>query len=330
MFKFLGACFSGMSVIVTGGAGFIGSHIVDRLSKLSKKIIVLDNLSSGSIENFSRHINREYFSFKRADLKVFDNDWHSLFENVESVFHYAANPEVRVSVAEPKTHFEENLLSTFNVLEACRKNDVPYIVFASTSTVYGDAKIIPTPEEYYPLEPISVYGCCKLACENLLITYSKLYGIKALILRYANVVGPRSGHGVIFDFINKLKTNSRMLEILGDGTQKKSYIHVKDAVDATIHLYKNFVHSRKEYEIYNVGNDDWVTVREIADIVAKEMGLLNIEYHFSPATADGRGWLGDVKFMLLDISRLKSTGWLPTMDSGQAVESAVKSFLNRI
>lgn len=318
-----------MNVVVTGGAGFIGSHLVDRLQGLFEKIIVLDNLSSGSIENVRHHFGKKYFSLEAIDLKFY-KDLDNIFESVESVFHYAANPEVRVSVFDPRLHFEENLLSTFNVLEGCRKHDVPYIVFASTSTVYGDARTIPTPEEYFPLEPISVYGGCKLACENLLITYSKLYGIRSLILRYANVIGPRSGHGVIFDFINKLKKDSSVLEILGDGLQKKSYMHVEDAVDATVHLYKNFLTSKKDYEIYNVGNDDWITVKEIADIVVKEMGLHDIKYHFSPATADGRGWLGDVKFMLLDISKLKSTGWMPKMSSEQAVKSVVKYFLNRV
>ncbi len=317
-----------MYAVVTGGAGFIGSHLVDRVQDLFEKIIIVDNLSSGSIENIRHHFGKKYFSLETVDLKTF-KDLDKIFEDVESVFHYAANPEVRVSVFNPKTHFEENLVSTFNVLEACRKFDVKYIVFASTSTVYGDAKKIPTPEEYYPLEPISVYGCCKLACENLLITYSKLYGIRSLILRYANVIGPRSGHGVIFDFINKLKNDPNTLEILGDGLQKKSYIHVEDAVDATIHLYKKFLSSKKDYEIYNVGNDDWITVKEIADIVVKEMGLHNVQYSFSPATSDGRGWLGDVKFMLLDISKLKSTGWSPKIGSEQAVKSVVKYFLNR-
>ncbi|MBC7091476.1 MAG: NAD-dependent epimerase/dehydratase family protein, partial [Nitrososphaeria archaeon] len=300
-----------MDVLVTGGAGFIGSHIVDSLPEYFERIIVLDNLSSGRIENVRHHFGKKYFSFVRADLKFFETDWVKVFK-VDTVFHYAANPEVRVSVLEPRTHFEENLLATFNVLEACRKNDVSYIVFASTSTVYGDAQTIPTPEQYYPLEPISVYGCCKLACENMIKTYSKLYGIKALILRYANVIGPRSAHGVIFDFINKLKTSPKILEILGDGTQKKSYIHVRDAVDATIHLYRNFKPSKSNYNIYNVGNMDWITVKDIADIIVKEMGLSNVEYHFLPATEDGRGWLGDVKFMLLDISKLKSTGWMPS------------------
>jgi len=315
-----------MDALVTGGAGFIGSHIVDKIIEQFENVTVLDNLSSGRTENIRQHLGKRYFSLVKADLKFSDTDWVKFFK-VDTVFHYAANPEVRVSVLDPRTHFEENLLATFNVLEACRRNDVSCIVFASTSTVYGDAKIIPTPEQYYPLEPISVYGCCKLACENLLKTYSTLYGIRALILRYANVIGPRSAHGVIFDFINKLKRNSKTLEILGDGTQRKSYMHVNDAVDATIHLYKNFKSSNSYHEVYNVGNEDWITVKDIADIIVKEMGLSDVEYQFSPATADGRGWLGDVKFMLLDISKLKSTGWKPTMNSEQAVKNTVKLFL---
>lgn len=315
-----------MSVVVTGGAGFIGSHLVDRLSPHFEDVRVLDNMSSGSIENIAHHVGKKYFTLERVDLKLFDRGWVNLFEEADTVFHYAANPEVRVSVSEPRKHFEENLLVTFNVLEACRVKDVPHVVFASTSTVYGDAKKMPTPEEYHPLEPISVYGGCKLACENLMITYSKLYGINVLVLRYANVVGPRSSHGVVFDFIGKLKRNPGTLEILGDGTQRKSYIHVYDAVDATVHLHRKFKASGG-VEVYNVGNEDWVTVMEIAETVVREMGLTGVKYVFSPATADGRGWLGDVKFMLLDISKLKSTGWRPKMGSKQAIEDTVKHLL---
>ncbi|MCS7111628.1 MAG: NAD-dependent epimerase/dehydratase family protein [Ignisphaera sp.] len=318
-------------VIITGGAGFIGSHVLDYLvgNALADEIIVIDNLSSGSIDNVAEHINKKYFIFEKADLKLINEQWFAHFKDVDMVIHMAANPEVRVSVTNPYIHFNENLVVTFNVLEACRRGDAKALVFASSSTVYGDARIIPTPENYQPLEPISVYGAVKLAAEYLCITYSKLYGIKSLIVRYANIIGPRSSHGVIVDFINKLRQNPSVLEILGDGTQKKSYLHVYDAVSATVFLALRVIPTITDYDIYNVGNDDWITVKEIADIVVEEMGLSKVNYVFRPATADGRGWPGDVKLMLLDISKLKSRGWKPLMNSYTAVRKTVRQLLKK-
>ncbi|RLG83570.1 MAG: UDP-glucose 4-epimerase [Thermoprotei archaeon] len=317
-------------VVVTGGAGFIGSHLVDYLAKMDVgEIVVIDNLSSGNLENLKQHIGKKYFRFVKADLKKWSSDWAQSFRDAKIVFHYAANPEVRVSSINPRIHFDENLAATFNVLEAARLNDVDYIVFASTSTVYGDAKKLPTPEDYHPLEPISVYGSVKLGAEYLHITYSLLYGIRSLILRYANIIGPRSDHGVIVDFIKKLRQNPSQLEILGDGSQKKSYLHVYDAVEASLHALKVFRDSSRNYDIYNIGNDDWVSVIEIADIIVEEMGLSNVKYLFKPATPDGRGWPGDVKLMLLDISKIKKTGWKPKMSSREAVRKTVRQLLGK-
>ncbi len=316
--------------IVTGGAGFIGSYIVEELLSKDYEVIVIDNMSSGSRENLRRVIDDPNLRIVEADLKEPNNTWIDEFKNADIVFHYAANPEVRVSSINPRIHFNENLLTTFNVLEASRQGSVKYIVFASTSTVYGDARKLPTPEDYYPLEPISVYGSVKLASEYLHITYSKLYGLKSLIIRYANVIGPRSRHGVIYDFILKLKKNPRRLEILGDGTQRKSYIYVTDAVNGTLFLLEKFLERGKDYEIYNIGNTDWVTVREIADIVVEEMGLENVEYTYKPMTSDGRGWPGDVKIMLLDISKAMSLGWEPSLSSKEAVRLTARALLKEL
>jgi len=274
-----------LRAVVTGGCGFIGSHLVDTLMESSAEIIVVDNLSNGSTANVERWLGLQSFKLVRGDLKDPSGGWRECFRGIDVVFHFAANPEVRISVTSPRVYFDENVLATFNVLEACRRHGVPYLVFASSSTVYGEARVIPTPEDYHPLEPISVYGACKLACENLTISYSKLYGIKSLILRYANIIGPRSNHGVIIDFINKLKANPRKLEILGDGTQRKSYLHVNDYVNATLHTLKVFMKEDKDYDIYNIGSEDWVTVREIADIIVEEMGLENVEYTFQASNA---------------------------------------------
>ncbi|MHC1629240.1 MAG: NAD-dependent epimerase/dehydratase family protein [Candidatus Nezhaarchaeales archaeon] len=316
-----------MRVVVTGGAGFIGSHLSASLTARGFNVTVLDSLASGRLENIENLLKAKGFRFMKSDLK--NDDFVKAFNGVDVVFHFAANPEVKASTIDPRRHFEENVIATFNVLEACRACGVELLVFASSSTVYGDAEQIPTPEGYSPLEPISIYGACKLACEKLVTTYAKLYGIKSLIVRYANIIGPKSNHGVIIDFIDKLKKNPRELEILGDGTQKKSYLHVYDAIDATLHLLDVFKRSGKTYDIYNVGNEDWITVKEIADIIIEEMGLKNVKYRFKHGTINGRGWPGDVKFMLLDISKLKATGWKPRWNSREAVKKTVRQILGK-
>jgi len=317
------------SVIVTGGAGFIGSHIVDKLIDLNvaDEVVVIDNFSSGRIENLSQHLGSRRVKIVKDDLR-FWGEWVAYFRGADAVIHMAANPEVRLSSVEPRTHFDENVLATFNVLEASRLNDVQIHVFASSSTVYGDAKIIPTPEDH-PLNPISVYGASKAACELLYTSYSNLYGFRVAIARYANIIGKRSNHGVIVDFIAKLRSNPHQLEILGDGTQRKSYLHVSDAVDATMILL-NYASASKGAHAFNVGNEDWVDVKTIADIVVEEMGLSGVEYRFKLGTPDGRGWPGDVKFMLLDISKIKLLGWRPRMSSKEAVRRTVREHLGKI
>ena len=209
-------------ILITGGCGFIGSHIVDKLIDQNFEVYVIDNLSSGKIEFIKHHFNNSKFKFIQLDLKDFNKCLEILKDiKPEIIIHMAANPEVRISVTDPEIHFRENIVVTFNLLEACRKVDcVKKFAFASSSTVYGDAKVFPTPENY-ELKPISVYGACKIACEALICSYSYLYGFQGIVLRYANIIGPRLRHGVIYDFIMKLKNNPTELEILGDGTQKK-------------------------------------------------------------------------------------------------------------
>ncbi|MEM4594058.1 MAG: GDP-mannose 4,6-dehydratase [Zestosphaera sp.] len=312
-----------MKAVVTGGAGFIGSHVTEYLVIKGFEVVVVDNLSSGSLENINHLIKNGKVKLLIKDLKIFDGELRNAFNEADTVYHFAANPEVRVSMTEPRTHFEENVLVTFNVLEGCRLNDVKEVVFASSSTVYGDAQVFPTPEDH-PTKPISVYGVSKLMSENLLAGYSDIYGIRALSLRFANIVGPRQTHGVIVDFISKLRRNPKRLEILGDGTQKKSYLHVIDLIEGMHIALEHLRKSSARYEVYNIGNTDWISVKEIADLVVEELGLNNVEYVFKPATQDGRGWLGDVKFMLLDVRKLMSLGWRPKLSSKEALREAIK------
>lgn len=314
--------------LITGGAGFIGSHVADYLVNEGYETLVVDNLSSGAMENIEHLLRKSKTRFLIKDLKILDDELKMAFKNVTTVYHFAANPEVRVSAVEPRLHFEENVVATFNVLEGCRLGDVKELVFASSSTVYGDASVFPTPENH-PTKPVSVYGVSKLMSENLITTYSEVYGIKALILRFANIVGPRQTHGVIVDFIRKLRSDPSMLEILGDGTQKKSYLHVKDLIAGMDKALKYLRHSGRRYEVYNIGNIDWISVKEIADLVVEEMGLAGVEYVYKPATPDGRGWAGDVKFMLLDVKKLMSLGWYPSLPSRDALREAVKWILEK-
>ncbi|MGC8948998.1 MAG: NAD-dependent epimerase/dehydratase family protein [Thermoprotei archaeon] len=321
---------SSMNVVVTGGAGFIGSHLVDYLMSAGNHVVVIDDLSSGSLDYIKQWDGLSGFRFIKSDLRVFNPEWLDSLRDCDVVFHFAANPEVRISIQEPRIHFEENVLVTFNVLEAVRLYRVKYLVFASSSTVYGDPINIPT-SEWHPIQPISVYGASKAASEILINSYAKLYGLKALILRYANIVGPRLRHGVIWDFINKLRYNQKVLEILGDGSQRKSYLHVIDAINATFKAFEYFKRYEDSVLVYNVGNSDFITVKEIADIVVQKMGLRNVEYIFKPGTFNGRGWLGDVKVMLLDITKImKEINWKPRYSSREAIELTIESILKNV
>ncbi len=312
-----------MRVVVTGGAGFIGSHLVERLVGEGYSVVVLDNFSSGRIENLSSVLSE--VEVIRGDLRSPGDVERAFEKRVDAVFHFAANPEVRVG--DPREHFENNILATHILLEAMRRHGVRDIVFASTSTVYGDAKVLPTPEDYGPMKPISLYGASKLSCEALLSAYAHTFGFKAVALRYANVVGPRAKRGVVRDFVWKLLQNPRELEILGDGTQRKSYIWIEDAVEATLHAW---LRTQGGFEAYNVGSEDSITVVEVADTVVEVMGLSGVRYKFTGGVDGGRGWVGDVKYMHLDISKLKSLGWRPKHNSREAVRKAARSVLEEL
>jgi UDP-glucose 4-epimerase len=313
-----------MNILVTGGAGFIGSHLVDALVDRGE-VTVLDNLSSGRLGNLQMGGARGKYKFVRRDLKVEPVPDLSDFD---TVFHLAANPEVRVGATNPSLHFNENVVSTYNLLEAVRRRGtVRLVAFASTSTVYGEAKQIPTREDYGPLKPISTYGASKLACESLIAAYASSYGFRAVIFRLANVIGPRSTHGIIYDLVNKLKTNPRELEILGDGTQAKSYLHVSDCVFG---MMAGVDKLDERVGVLNVGGEDQINVLRIADVVCEEMGLKDVKVKCRDTLGDGRGWVGDVKLMRLDISRLERSGWKPRMNSEAAVRSATRSVISEL
>ena len=313
------------STLVTGGAGFIGSHLTEELLKEGHAVAVLDNFSNGKTENLRRVRDNPELSVTKEDLKK-PKKLDRLVKASDTIFHLAANPEVKVGETDPGTHFEENILATFNLLEVVRKCEEPKtLVFTSTSTVYGDAEKVPTPEDYGPLLPISTYGASKLACEALITSYAHTFNHRALILRLANIIGPRSNHGVVVDFIKKIRANPNELTILGDGKQEKSYLYISDCIEAIIHLTEAFSKGTETVDVFNVGPRDKVTVTQIAKTVAKEMNTPRVKFKFTGGVNGGRGWKGDVKTMQLSIDKLVKTGWKPAYTSRQAVKLAAKA-----
>ncbi|MCU0632232.1 MAG: NAD-dependent epimerase/dehydratase family protein [Methanolinea sp.] len=308
-----------MRCMVTGGAGFIGSHLADALVARGDDVLVIDSLRTGSEDNLRGHLSRGSIRLLRRDL--LGDGWQDSLTGIRRVYHLAADPDVRQSAVSPESQVQQNLLATWRVLEAMREAAVPEIVFTSTSTVYGDATVIPTPEEYAPLEPISVYGATKLACEALISSYCHSFGMQAWIYRFANIIGERSNHGVIWDFIHKLRQDPRNLEILGDGRQSKSYLEVSACVDAMLYAAD---HSDRRVNTFNIGSDDWIDVRTIADLVVEGMGLSGVTYRF---TGGERGWVGDVPRMQLSVEKLRTLGWKPSIDSGESVKRAVSAML---
>lgn len=301
----------GSKIIITGGAGFIGSHLCEALVDEGCKVIVIDNLSTGKMENI-KNLDVEFI---KGDLRNLDFTLKNI-KNIEIVFHLAANYSVKYSSEDPIYDFENTFLTTLNVLEAMRKNDIKNIVFTSSSTVYGEVEKFPIIENSETI-PINNYGTSKLMSEKYIKTFSSLYGIRGLVLRYANILGPRSEHGVIPDFVKKLKENQEELLILGNGLQKKSYLHIKDCIDATILCTKK---NNEKYDVFNIGSEEWITVNEIAKLVCDSMNLnrVNLKY-----TGEERGWPGDVRKFLLDISKLKNLGWKPKYDIENAIIETV-------
>ncbi len=304
-----------MAILVTGGAGFIGSYVVDELIRRGEEVVVIDNLSSGV-----NYLNRDavFYKIDLTDKNGVENVFAT--HNFKEVWHIAANPDVRVGSEKPDEIYRNNVFATYVLLEVMRKFKVDRIVFTSTSTVYGEAKVIPTPEDY-PTVPISVYGASKLACEALISSYCHTFDMQAWIYRFANVIGKRSNHGVIYDFITKLRKNPKVLEILGNGEQNKSYIYITDCINAMFFGLK----AKDRVNIMNIGSEDQIKVRRIAEIVCEEMGV-NPVFKF---TGGERGWKGDVPVMLLSIEKLKSMGWKPEYTSEKAVRMAVRDLLTR-
>ncbi|MFC1938104.1 NAD-dependent epimerase/dehydratase family protein [Chloroflexota bacterium] len=301
---------------ITGGAGFIGSHLTDLLVN-EGEVTVYDNLSSGSLEFISHNLGQHNFKFIQADLHDFSTLKQAIAGH-DMVFHLAANPEVRAGIKATDLDLKTGIIASYNVLEAMRLNRIKDVVFTSSSTVYGDAGITPFTEEYGPLLPISLYGASKLGSEGLISAFCHLFNMQGWIFRLANVIGPRLTHSVIFDFINKLKQNPRQLEILGDGSQQKPYLHVDDCISGMLF---GVVHSKQAINVFNLSPSTSTSVVTIATVVVRAMGLENVEFQY---TGGSRGWLGDVPQVRFDITKISRLGWEPKYTSDEAVQQAVR------
>jgi UDP-glucose 4-epimerase len=311
-----------MKCFVTGGAGFIGSHLVDRLLSDGHDVTVFDNLSSGKKSFIAHHFENPHFLFIKADLKN-KNRIEREIQDHEIVFHIAANPDVRRGVDNPSMA-EKDMQATYNLLDAMRKNNVKNIVFSSSSVIYGETPSKPLPENYGPLLPISLYGAAKLASEGLISSFTHTFDMKAWMFRFANVVGIRGTHGVIVDFIHKLQKNQNELEILGDGKQKKPYLYVTECIDGILY---GFNHANEDINVFNLGVESTTEVTRIGELVVEEMGLENVNFKYTGGT---RGWKGDVPHFQFDISKIKNLGWQPRLSSDEAIRKAIRDLLETL
>jgi UDP-glucose 4-epimerase len=303
-------------VVVTGGAGAIGTVLVGRLVADGHPVRVIDNLSSGRRAGLEAWIREGKVALTTADLRH-AGSFEPAFRGAESAWHLAANPDIRRGIEDPTLDLEHGTLATFHVLEAARRADVKRLFYSSSSVVYGLPTKFPTPEEYGPLLPESLYGASKLASEALFSAYAHCYGLTCYLFRFANIIGPGMTHGVIFDFFEKLAKDPSRLEVLGDGRQSKSYLRTEDCVAAMQFAGQK---SSAPVNVFNIGTSDRVSAAEIAEIVVASCGgRARIEF-----TGGERGWTGDIPQQLLSIERLVKLGWRPARTSREAVELTVR------
>ncbi len=309
-----------MKYMVVGGAGFIGSHVVKRLllEEIGAEVFVYDNFSSGKEAHLREVLDKPQLHIVKGDIKELDTLIKAM-EGTDVVYSLASNPDIAKAVSQPDIDFWEGTYLINNILEAMRRVGVKNLIYASGSGVYGDVGATVTDEDFSPMLPSSTYGASKLACEALICSYCKMFDMHAAAFRFANVVGPNQTHGVGFDFLKKLAANPGVLEILGDGTQSKSYIYIEDVVDALRMVEKEALHG---YGYYNVATLDHITVTQIADLTVKVMGLQNVEYRY---TGGDRGWKGDVPVVRLDSGKIRKLGWRNQYTTKQAMEMSLRA-----
>lgn len=306
---------SGGRIVVTGAAGFIGSNLTDALLDRGYPVLGIDNLSTGDLRFLAAARADPGFRLERLDLWQDGGALPALFEGAAAVIHLAANADVRFGWEAPERDLQQNIVVTHHVLEAVRRSGVPRFLFSSTGSVYGEAPIVPTPEDCpFPVQT-SLYGASKLACEGLAAAYAEGCGITATVFRFVSILGPRYTHGHVVDFVRQLRADPCHLTILGDGAQRKSYLDVTDCVDAIVRM----VDRSGRFEVYNLGVEASCTVDESASWICERLRLSPTVVH----TGGKRGWIGDNPHIHLAIDKMRSTGWQPRLGIRTAVERTV-------
>ena len=309
-----------MKVLVTGGAGFIGSHLVERLLKEGNEVIVVDNYTLGKKENLASVLENKNLEIIECNIDETENFCEKLIDyNIDIIYHLAANSDIQKGGQNPEVDFRDTFMTTRSVLELMRRKNIKKLFFSSTSAIYGDKMGIPLKEDLGDLRPISYYGGAKFASEALISSYTHMNDLNVVMFRFPNVIGPHLTHGVIFDFKKKLERNPKELEILGDGTQQKPYVYVLDLIDAIMMLTKDI---KKGIEIYNAGDETSTSVLTIANIVCEELGYKDVEYKF---TGGNIGWKGDVPKFNFNLEKIHKAGWKASHTSDEAVRDTVRS-----
>lgn len=312
-----------MKVFISGGAGFIGSHLCDRFLSLGHEVIAYDNLVLGKRSLLSEAMKSSQFRFIEADLTDLERVKTEM-KGVDLVVHMAANSDISQGASRTDVDMKNGTIATYNVLEAMRVGGVKKLIFASTSAIYGEADVKPTPESYGPLFPISFYGASKLACEAMISAFSHNCGMQSWMYRFANIVGSRSTHGAIHDFVARLIKNPKRLDVLGNGTQRKSYLHVSDCVEGMLF---GFEKAEKPFHCFNLASQGVTNVRFIAEEVVQQMKeVTGIEAELVFGEGD-RGWVGDVPYTHLDGSQLTHLGWSARHESNEAVRLAIREVI---
>jgi UDP-glucose 4-epimerase len=305
-------------VFITGGAGFIGSHVADELLALGAEVVIYDSLVTGRWEFLPKDA-AERLKFIQGDVLDFAS-LRAAMSGCDFVFHFQANADVRGGINNTRVDLEQNTLATWNVLEAMRLENIKGIAFASSATVYGEPDVFPTPENYAPVQT-SLYGASKYACEAMIQAFSEYYGIRCFIYRFVSWIGERYTHGIIFDLIKKLKQDPTRLPLLGDGTQRKSYLYVKDGVRG---IMVGIEKAQGQKNVFNLGHDYFLTVVEVAGLVLDEMKLNGIPLEFAGGK---RGWLGDSPLVQLDTTKLKALGWKPEVSIEDGIRRTARYLL---
>ncbi len=319
---------STLTYLITGGAGFIGSHLIDSLlsDPTTREIRILDNFSSGRREHIAHHANDPRLKVQVLDLLNYEKAALH-FQGVEQVFHLAANPDARWGIDNTRLDLEQETIVTYNVLEAMRRNYVSRMVFSSSGTVYGDVGTTVTHEGLGPCLPVSLYGAGKVASEALITAFCGTFGLRGVILRFGNIVGERTTHGVIYDFIRQLAKNSGELKVLGNGFQAKPYVYVRDLVDGLLFGKKKCGElEASKFDVFNLAPGGATSVRFIAEELIAQLGFAGrTKIHYGQSA---QGWPGDVPQSRMDSSKLAKAGFSLRRSSDEAVKFAISRIIH--